>query len=150
MNNFHQADSDARLQQTLIIGTISEVDNANRCLRVQSSELTTGWLPYPATIGNNFIAWTPMRVGTQVLLACPSGDLTQAIIVSILYTDNLAPPSNDPAVDIIQFNDGTVIKKDASTITVSSPCALDINVGGTVSIVAGGDMTLKAPNIFLN
>ncbi len=127
MNNFQSADSQNRAEQILRIGRIAEIDNPNRLVRIQSAELLSDWIPWKGRIGNNYIAWTPPRKGTQVLTASPSGDYSQAIIVMVLYTDDLNSPSTDADVDMIKFNDGTIIKKDSKIILIDTPCAVQIN-----------------------
>lgn len=101
------------LHNVLCFGTIAEVDHAGRQLRLDLSGRLTGWLPYPAEIGANFIRWRPLRIGTQVLAACPSGNPANAVIVQILYTDALPPPADAGHLDVIQFGDGTVIRHDS-------------------------------------
>ncbi len=158
MQDFNLNDALNRAEQTLRLGTIAEIDNDKRLVRVQSAELLSNWIPYPASIGHNFIAWTPMRKGTQVMLGCPSGDFAQAVILQVLYTDELNSPSTDEAVDMIEFTDGTVIKKDAEMLTIDTPCAVKINTaktldlqsGAEMNLTAGGNMKLTAPKIDLN
>ncbi len=148
--SFEAADSQNRAEQILRLGTIAKIDNANRLVRIQSAELLSAWIPWIGRVGNNYIAWTPPRIGTQVLTASPSGDFSQAIIVQVLYTDSLNSPSTDAGTDIIQFNDGTIIKKSADSLTIDTPCAVNIKSGGEMNLTAGGNMKLTAPKIDLN
>ncbi len=134
--NFETADSQGRAEGILRLGTVAAVDNEARKVRVKSAELLSDWLPQPAQIGNNFIAWTPMRVGTQVVVGCPSGDFAQGVILQVLYTDALNSPSTAGDTDLIQFNDGTVIKKDGGGLTISTPGNIDINAGGNIKMTA--------------
>ncbi len=150
MQQFQQHDSQNRAEQILRLGTIEQIDNKNRRVKIRSAELLSGWVPWIGRIGHNYKAWTPPKKGTQVLTASPSGDFSQAIIVQVIYTENLNSPSTDEDVDIIEFNDGTVIKKDSHSITIDTPCALSINCDGTMNLSAGGVMTLTAPTINLN
>ena len=101
----------ARLIPNLIgLGTIAEADPSFARVRVDINGRVTAWLPIPAEIGRNFRRWRPLRVGTQVLVACPSGDPANAIIVQILYSDALPPPSTSDSVDLILWNDGTRVR----------------------------------------
>lgn len=111
------------LHNLLCLGTITEVDHAGRRVKLDLSGRATGWLPYPAEIGANFIRWRPLRAGIQVLAACPSGDPANAIIVQILYTDALPPPETGADVDVIRFGDGTTIRHDSAAhrTTISNP-----------------------------
>ena len=127
-----------RFENLIRIGTIAELDHAARKIRVQSGELLTTWLPYPAEIGNNYKRWQPLRLGTQVVLACPSGDPSQALIISILYSNDIEPPSTDENLDVVEFVDGTKIEYNSQTNTLSIDCAGDVAVlsKGSVKVVA--------------
>ena len=120
------ADLNRRIESLIRLGTIDQVDHAARKIRVRSGGLLTGWLPWPADVGRNYRRWRPLRTGTQVLLACPSGDPAQAVVVQILYTDALDAPSTDPNVDLIEFDDGTVIQYDSSSHHMTADCVGDI------------------------
>ncbi len=84
--NFDTAELFRRFENLIRIGTIADVDYQGKRLRVKSGELLTDWLPWPAEIGRNFKHWRPLRDNTQVVLACPSGDPAQALIISMLYS----------------------------------------------------------------
>ncbi|MFN3881497.1 MAG: phage baseplate assembly protein V [Nitrincola lacisaponensis] len=122
------ADLNRRLESLIRLGSIAEVDHAGRKLRVKTGGLLTGWLPWPAEVGRNYRRWRPLRTGTQVVLACPSGDPAQAVIIQILYTTVLNAPSADPDVDLIQFNDGSIIQYDSSNSHLIAECVGDVTV----------------------
>ncbi len=124
--NYELAQALARIDGLIRIGTVAEIDNAKRQVRVKSAELLSDWIPWPATISHNFRIWIPPRKKTQVLLVCPSGDFAQAMIAQAFYTDDLNSPSTDENTDMIEFNDGTVIKKDSEKLTIDSPCHIEI------------------------
>ncbi len=146
--SFNLSDLYRRFENLIRIGTIAEVDEQNLLLRVQSGELLTDWLPWPAHIGHNFIHWRPLRVNTQVILCCPSGDPAQAVIVGMLYTDKHQPASFDPALDVIQFNDGTTIQYDSAqkTLTFSSAGDIDLIAEQNINIQAGNTVQSTATN----
>lgn len=143
------ADQNRRLDNLLCFGTIAAVDFAARppMVRLDLSGRPTDWRPIPAEIGANFRRWRPLRVGTQILAACPSGDPANAVIVQILYTDSLAPPSTDENVDLIAWDDGTVVRYDSAArkmdvttvgdITAQADGRIDITGGPLVRIAAG-------------
>lgn len=138
--SFTLSDLYRRFENLIRIGTIAEVDEQNLRLRVQSGELLTDWLPWPTQVGNNFIHWRPLRVNTQVVLCCPSGDPAQALIVSILYSDALQPANVDAALDVVQFNDGTTIQYD------SAQKALTLSSAGDIHFIAQNSIHLHAGN----
>lgn len=127
------AELERLLNNLILIGTISEVDHPARKLRVKAGDLHTAWLDWPAEIGRNFVAWRPLRVGTQVILASPGGDTTQAKVVGVLYTNNIDAPSPDPEIDLVQFEDGNLVKHDRSS--------------GQITIIAHGDVVVEQGNI---
>ncbi|MCP8687753.1 phage baseplate assembly protein V [Marinobacterium sedimentorum] len=141
------ADLNRRIESLIRLGTIAQVDHDARTLRVQSGGLLTGWLPWPAEIGRNYRRWRPLRTGTQVIIACPSGDPAQALVIGTLYTDAIASPGSDPDIDLIQFDDGSYIEHNAAANTLNIHCAGAMTLSAThLHIQApvtqtGGDMT---------
>lgn len=125
------ADLNRRIESIIRLGTIAEVDHAARKLRVKTGGLLTNWLAWPAEVGRNFRRWRPLRTGTQVVLACPSGDPAQAVIIQILYTQELDTPSDQPHIDLIEFNDGSAIQYDSinNSLSVRTMGNLDLNIG---------------------
>ena len=125
-----------RIAGMLRVGLISAVDHAyvdpdgnhRPRLRVQSGDIETGWLPWPAHMGRNRVDWTPLRVGQEVLLPSPSGDLTQAVVVALLHVASDPPPSTDEDLDIVRFRSGTSVQHDAATgnVAVTAP-RIDLN-----------------------
>lgn len=162
-----QSEISRLLDNVIQFGTIAEVDDANRRVRLFLSGRRTGWLPYPCEIGQNFRRWCPLRVGTQVVAGCPSGNPANAVILKILYTDALPPPSTDSAVDLIQWNDGSLVKYDSAAkrmevvsvgdlaatitkdLTANAGGNLTATAGGNAAITAGASATISAPTIGL-
>jgi phage baseplate assembly protein V len=122
------ADLNRRIESLIRLGTIDQVDHAARKLRVKTGGLLTGWLPWPAEVGRNYRRWRPLRTGTQVVLGCPSGDPAQAVIIQILYTSALDAPSTSPSLDLILFDDGTLIEYDSNTQHLNVECMGDVTV----------------------
>jgi len=151
------SDLSRRLENMIVLGTIAEVDHAGARVKLSLSGRKTNWLPYPADIGANYRRWRPLRLGTQVVALCPSGDPAQAVIGKILYTDSIAPPADVGTLDLIQFDDGTLASydsaakvmtlKSAGKLTVVTAGDCSIEAGGAVSIVAAGTASIKAPNV---
>lgn len=133
------ADINRRIENLIRLGTIAEVDHAARKIRVNSGALTTDWLPWPADVGRNYIRWRPLRVGTQVIIACISGDPAQAQIIGTLYTETLTSPSTDPDVDRIEFDDGTALQYNSDTHQLLIDCV------GPVLVKSPNNVTLDTP-----
>lgn len=139
-------DISRKLHNLLALGTIAEVEPSSARLRVEINGRVTAWLPWPTEIGRNFRRWRPLRVGTQVLVACPAGDPANAVIVQIIYTDALPPPETSEDIDIISFEDGTVLKYDsaAHALTIDATKDVTINAAGAATVAATGPVTVTS------
>lgn len=133
-----------RFENIIRIGTIADIDINSKRARVNSGKLKTNWLPWPANIGNNFLHWKPLRIGTQVVLACLSGDPAQAVIITTLYSQQIDAPNHEPHCDVIQFNDGTCINYNSITHH------LQLTVAGSMTIHCQDDFIVTAQNVRLN
>lgn len=140
--SFQTADLFRRIENIISIGTLSQIDDEQNLARVKIGELETNWLPLPAVIGNNFIASTPAKIGTQAVVLSPSGDLAQGVITNLLFSDAHLSPNTDKNMDIIKFNDGSKIEYNSATGTLDiiASDVLKINVGGHASLTVGGDL----------
>lgn len=164
--HFRKEDDARALQMLLRMGTVYEVDHESvpPKARIESGELITDFLPFPCDMGHNFRRWRAARVGAQVLFACPSGDTRQGVIVKFYNTTDHPQPETDPAVDLVEFDDGTILRKDgeelridsavpvyikAELITLDTPlvhCTGDVQVDGTMTAnedAIGGGVSLK-------
>ena len=132
------------LENLIRVGQVIEADVPAAKVKVATGGNITGWIPMPASVGKNFIAWTPMRFGQTVTLACPSGDLAQARIISTGYTVGDVPaPSGNADKDLIQFNDGTRIEYNSATHE------LDIYSAKNITITAANHLRLAASHTFI-
>ncbi|TQF69550.1 phage baseplate assembly protein V [Pseudoalteromonas luteoviolacea] len=158
--SYDVAELKRRFDNLLMVGAIHEVDHDNKKLKVKVGELITGWLPWPADVAANYVRWRPLKPGIQCVIASPSGELTQAIIIQILYTTELDSPETADDMDVITFNDGTEVRYDSTNSVLSIECAGDINVNaqgnmnaevsGALSANVTGDAAIDAANIALN
>jgi phage baseplate assembly protein V len=149
MNN---ADIERRLENLLRIGTISAVNHQDKLVKVSTGKLVTQWLPWPADIGKNYIRWRPLRLNTQVILACISGDPAQATIIGTLYSNDLTPLSCDPNIDVIAFDDGSFIEHHQGNKTLKLHSAGDfiITAAGSIDITAQGNTQINATRVDIN
>ncbi|WP_269455016.1 phage baseplate assembly protein V [Ralstonia solanacearum] len=94
----HSADIDTAdiahlLQNLLCIGTIAEVHHSTPpAVRVQTGGTT--WRPWAERRVGKTRTWNSPTAGEQVLLVCPSGDLSNAVILCGIPTAAAAVPSN--------------------------------------------------------
>lgn len=148
MNDFALSDMQRRLANLIRVGEISALDETERKIRVSFGSITTAWLDWPATYGRNYRRWRPLRMGQQVIMASPSGELAQAKIVGFLYRDTIQPPSENPDLDVIEFDDGTVLQYDSAShkLTATVKGAAEITTDGDVTATVGGGLTVDVTN----
>ena len=117
-----------RIAGMLRVGLVHEIDYPGLRLRVRSGDITTAWLPWPGYLGRNRVDWTPLVVGQEVLIAAPSGDLSQAVVVALLHVATDPPPSTDETQDIVRFRSGATVTHDADTgdLFVVSPTKVEV------------------------
>jgi phage baseplate assembly protein V len=138
--SFELAELSRRLDNVINLGTIAEANHVTRKIRVNVGTLKTAWLPWPVSIGKNYVHWQPLRVGTQVVLAAPAGELAHAVVVAMCFTQAIST-SNDEDLDEIEFNDGTRVSYSSATKS------LEMYSVGNVHLEADGNLTLKASAI---
>ena len=130
MNASHQiSEILRRLNNANSYGTIAAVDHGRGMVRVDVAGRLTDWLPAPGLVGQNFRGVTPMRVGTQVLMSCPSGDPANGVLTGILYSAGLPPPDTSGDVDLLLWNDGARVSYDSA----AHAFLLDVPAGGTIT-----------------
>jgi phage baseplate assembly protein V len=137
---FHESDLTRRFALVLMLGAIEAVDYEQTppAAKIKiDDDLSTDWLPIPMDIGKNFRRWRPLRVGSQVAIGAPSGNLGAAVILAIYNTEAITAPSVDGSLDLIEFDDGTRILKNASDLSITTPC--------TVLVKSDQSITLDTP-----
>lgn len=136
-----------RLLNNLIrIGTIEEIDHKAARVRVISGDNLTDWLPWRAARAGKTKTWDPPTKGEQVLLLSPSGDLSQAIILTAIYSDDNPAPSSNPDEYLREFPDGALIRYNhkEKKLTIKTDGDVAIDAGGNVSVKAGMSATVEA------
>lgn len=104
-----------RLANMVRIGVVMDVDlQANR-VRVRSGKIETDWIRWGVRRAKGTRAWSAPAIDEQVLFACPSGDLRQAVILCSLPQASAPPAGNTAEIDRIEYPDGTVAEYDHGT-----------------------------------
>ncbi len=138
----------ARLLQNMIrLGTIVEVDHVGRVARVQTGGLTTNWLKWHTARAGASKTWDPPSAGEQVILFAPGGDLSGALILASLDSDNNPPPSTSPDHVMREMPDGALFDYDhvAGLLSITGIKNMLIDAAEAITLKAGGQITLDAP-----
>lgn len=127
--------------QMMRIGTVASVDAAAATCRVSTGEITTGDIPWLVSGAGSFSVWSCPRVGEQVLLLCPEGDIEGAIVLRGIYSTAYPAPRQRIDTTLIRFPDGAELEYDeaAHALTATLPS------GGTAALSADGGITFNGP-----
>ncbi|CAA0111753.1 Uncharacterised protein [BD1-7 clade bacterium] len=141
--SFELAELNRQLNNLIVVGLVTAVDHANKSVQVTAGSLETGWIAMPTEMGRNYRRWRPLRNGVQVIMASPAGDISQAKIIGMLYTDTLNSPSDNLAMDIVEFENGTTVSHNIDTHKLAISCR------GSVDIESDDELTLAGKTIKL-
>ena len=150
-------DLERRLNNLLMIGTISAVDYGSARCRVAIGEIQTAWLKWFTTRASSDRSWWAPEVGEQVMVLSPSGELAAGTVLPAIYQSAHPPPGDRATHRIDDYGDGTRVTYDRASSVLTVECVGDIvvenaksitiNTGTTLDITAGGDAMLKAPTV---
>lgn len=89
-------DINRRLESMIRLGTVLAVDCDAACVRVQSGELQSDWLPWFERRAGTTIDWDPPTVGEQCMVLSPSGDPACGLVLVGIFSGAARPPSTSP------------------------------------------------------
>lgn len=124
-------------------GVVTEVEVGRGC-RVQTGDLETGWLPWiTQRAGASRSQWPP-SVGEQVVILSVGGELTTAIVLPGLFSDEYDEPTASLTANHVTYPDGAVIEYEPAT---GALMATGIK---TALIEAADSITATSPVVIVN
>ena len=145
-----------RLANVIREGTVAEVDTANYRLRVEydadddGNPILTAPIPWLTCRAGEDRTWWAPEIGEQVVLLAPSGELTQALALPALYSDENPAPGDDADKRIAKHSDGALFEYDRANhryrIALPNDGEAVINIGGTTLTIEADGMTLVTPS----
>ena len=100
------SEADRRIANIISVGRVTAVDPANSAARVQIGDLLTPFIQVGQLGAGAIQFWWMPSVGEQVVVAAPSGDMAQAMIICSIYAGNA--PSSDAGTPMINLNGGEI------------------------------------------
>lgn len=122
-------------------GTVTEIDEENWRVRVQSGGLETTWLRWNAQRAGAFKVWVPPSIGEQVWLLCLGGNTDTAIIGGSLYSNDNPAPGATRNEMVVTAPDGARFRYDAEA------GALQVTGIKSAVIEASVIVTLDTPEV---
>ncbi|MCE9730650.1 phage baseplate assembly protein V [Pectobacterium sp. IFB5596] len=146
-----------RLLRNLIrVGVVTHVNTADALCRVQTGDMTTGWLNWLTRRAGRSRDWWAPSIGEQVLILSIGGELDTAFVLPGIYSDDNPAPSVSADAYHVSFPDGAIIEYEPATgaLTVSGIKTADItaseSITATVPLVtvrASTRITLDTPEV---
>lgn len=99
-----------RLDSVLKTGYIRNVDPDAKQVRVAVDGNVTAWIDWGVWRAGLLKVWSCPDVGEKVLIGAPAGDLSMAVVICSLYSDNGGEsPSSNPDETYVKFPDGSTL-----------------------------------------
>lgn len=133
MSAYESGEVARQVANLLRVGKVAELDEANARVKVSVAGLTTDWLPWSASRAGNTRTWSPPRVGEQVMLASPYGDMGQAVVIASLFSDDKPAPAASKDQETTVYPDGATQDYNSA----SHEFLLDVPAGGKITIRCG-------------
>lgn len=149
-----EQEHDRQIGNAIVVGVISELDEANARVRVDADGMRTDWLPFTARrAGPGVRDWAAPEVGEQVVVVSPYGDLSQGVVLGSVYQDAHGAPANAKTMTRTEFADGAFIQYDraahAHTVDVPAGGSITLHIGQTTLKLEDGKATLTTPELLV-
>jgi len=132
----------SRLIENIIrYGTISAVQVQPPRVQVKTGSLTTGWLPWIASRAGADREWNPPTVNEQIILFSPSGQLSNGIVLTGLFSDHIPANGDREGLHRRTYRDGAVIEYDS----IAHHLSATLPEGGTTNLVSQGGIRIVGP-----
>lgn len=141
------ADHDRMIGAGTMLGVVAELDEAKARVKVDVAGMRTDWIPWTERAGPGVRTWSAPEVGSQVVVACPSGDPAQGVVLGGVYRAAHPAPANAKTSHRVEFEDGTIVEYDRAAHKLT----IDVGEGSvvvnckTATITASESVTVDAP-----
>lgn len=149
-----------RVLRLVQVGTVVDADYPGRRVLVQVGERESQWLRWTVHRAGADRSWWPPRIGEQVLVLAPNGEVLAAVVGDSLYQQDYDAPADDPEIRRTSYGNGTVVELDKNSnllkvthpgdVQVQAEGSVSMSAGGDISIVAAGDVTIQGATVRLN
>ena len=141
-------DHDRQIANMVMLGVVSELDEAQARVRVDCDGMRTDWIPWTERrAGPGVRTWSAPEVGEQVVVAAPYGDPTQGVVIGSVFQESHDAPASLKTKHRTEYGDGTVVEydRDSTTLTVNVGSGKVIVNCATAQVHASESVTLDTP-----
>lgn len=113
--HYHLAELERRLANTVRVGTVHEVDAAKGKARVRigtdpdGQPVLSPWLKWTERAGV-IRSWSPPKVGEQVRVVAPSGEIAQGWLDTGGFSDEVTAPSSHEDEHVVAVGDDVELR----------------------------------------
>lgn len=135
------------INNVIRFGKIEQVDGDR--LRVRAGKNLTNWIGWIVLRAGTTTTWSQPSVGEQCVVLSPNGDMTSAVALVGLYSDQHPAPTTDQNLHTAKFPDGAIIQYDhvSHALTATLPAGGKAELTAPASVVVhSANITLDAPN----
>jgi phage baseplate assembly protein V len=133
----------AQVSNLIHRGLVVSVDLGHALATVQVGEVQTAALPWLIARAGGDITWWAPEVGEHVAILCPSGSLSQGIILGSLYSGSNPAPASSADQNITKYSDGTTVTYDRAAHKLTVHAVGDVVVEATGGLTINGDVALN-------
>lgn len=139
-----------RVSNSVVIGTVMAVDHEKGRYRVKVGDLESDWVPMATPRAGKTSIYSSYEEGEQVIMASPSGDLSQGVIMAAIAT-GATQAADKGTIHRIKYPDGTTVDYDHEghgyKMSVAAGGSFELLIGGGASVRGDGNtITHKAAN----
>lgn len=142
-----QTEVERMVANMIRVGKITELDEKNARVKVETAGVTTDWLPFGASRAGETREWNPPEKDEQVLLFCPYGDLGQAVVGHSIYQDKFKAPGDKKNITNLTYKDGTTVSYDREkheyTMKMHESGKFTVNAGDGTMTMTKDSMTFS-------
>lgn len=128
-----------KLANTIIVGTINDVDYDEALVRVESGDFISGWLPWLTTRAYNDKEYWAPEIAEQVIMFSPDGEPEQGVVLPALYQQTYDKLANNADIHIREYKDKSTFSFDRQ----SSKLTIALAGGGTTEFISDGGIKIK-------
>lgn len=142
------AEIQRQIENLIRLAEISEVDfhdPENPVCRCKIGTIDTDWLSLATVRAGSVREWNPPSEGEQAVILSPSGDLSQGIIIAVLYSSRFPAPDTAAHKPKRTYPDGAVIEYDyhAHKLSAILPEGATFELKSDGGLKVTGDMQLE-------
>lgn len=132
--------------QLIRLATVKSVDlPAGKCVAKIDDDTETGSIKWLERRAGATKTWTPPTVGEQIVLLCPDGELSGAVVLGSLSSEQFTAPGAT-LTELIEFKDGALISYDPEShkLTAKLPAGSEVELTAeTIKITGDVEITGK-------